>query len=192
MLVVVFWNILALIIGYGAIVFLIHAIYSFVKSGCGRTAPYVASVGQMKEKTLSLAFAYLKKAKKRRRVADLGSGTGTLLIPLARRFPQHHFVGYEWDFYLMMWAKFRGRKLKNITWKRQNYMKQDLGEFDMVMSYIIKPMGESLGKKLVREAKPGGVIITSMYPLNHLIEKKRVVSSLWGMSVNVYVYGKKK
>lgn len=183
--------ILFLIIGYGAILFILHAIFSFIKCGCGKFAPFVVTTGQAKKVTLDLARNQLKQDTKEQLIIDLGSGSGTLLIPLALEFPQHRFVGYEWDYIPFLWAKWRGRHFKNLKFVRQNFMDYNCGKADIVFCYIIKAMSEPLGKKLQQEIKADCLVICELFPLNHLKLIQRVDSSLYGMPISLYLYEKK-
>lgn len=179
-----------LIIGYGAFFFVLHAFFSLVRGGCGKFAPFVATSGLAKQEMLTLARNRLKKVTEKQLIVDLGSGTGTLLIPLAKEFPMHCFLGYEWDFIPLMWAKWRSRKLKNIEWRRQNFMAYHCGEADILFCYILKTMSEPLGKKLSLEIKDSCLVISELFPLNYLPQIGHIKSSLCGMPVHLYLYQK--
>ena len=73
-----------LLIGYGALFYVIYSIYSLLKGRFGKFAPYVPSVGKSKSTMLDIARKHLLEADKSLTVIDLGSGTGSLLIPLAK------------------------------------------------------------------------------------------------------------
>ena len=46
---------LALIIGFMAIVYLLYQVYSYIRCGCGRYGPFVSSYGKIKEDILEEA-----------------------------------------------------------------------------------------------------------------------------------------
>lgn len=56
--------------------------------------------------------AELKQNRQPLNVLDPGCGTGTLLIALAGKFPDHNFTGIEWNRITAAIASFRTRKLK--------------------------------------------------------------------------------
>ena len=103
---------LALIIGFIAIVYLLYQVYSYIRCGCGRYGPFVSSYGKIKEDILEEARKVLRKADRPLKVTDLGCGSGALLLPLAKEFPEHHFTGYEWDIVPLTMGKIKAAGLK--------------------------------------------------------------------------------
>lgn len=186
-----FLCIVLLIIGYSAVFFVVHALFSFVRNGCGKFGPFIATGRAVQKEMLSLASERLKKAVSKKLVVDLGSGTGTLLIPLAKAFPEHEFVGYEWDFVPLLWAKWKSRKLKNITWHRQNFMTCHHGNADIIFCYILKTMGEPLGRKLNQEIKNDCLVICELFPLHYLQQVDDIEVSLYKVPVHLYLYQKR-
>ena len=180
----------ALIIGVMAIVYVVYQFYSFIRCGCGKYGPFVSSYCKIKDDMLEEARSVLKKSKKKLRVTDLGCGSGALLIPLAKEFPQHEFVGLEWDIVPLTMGKIKASGLKNISFVKGDYMKEDHSSFDVIMCYVLKVTGEPLGKKLAKEIKDSAVVISEMFPLGHLEEVKQIKSSIYGVSENIFVYKK--
>ena len=144
---------LALIIGFIAIVYLLYQVYSYIRCGCGRYGPFVSSYGKIKEDILEEARKVLRKADRPLKVTDLGCGSGALLLPLAKEFPEHHFTGYEWDIVPLTMGKIKAAGLKNITFVKGDYMKQSYADMDLILCYVLKVTGEPLGKKLAQEIK---------------------------------------
>ena len=157
-----------LLVGYGARFYVIFSIFSFLKCGWGKFAPYVPSVGKSKETVLNITRKRLLESEKPLTIVDLGSGTGSLLIPLAKEFPEHRFVGIEWDCVPLIVAMFKSRKLKNVQWHKQNFMQYSCSDADVVFCYLLKTMRDPLGLKLSKEIKNDCIVITELYSLNHL------------------------
>lgn len=178
-----------LLIGYSALFYVIYSIYSLLKCQMGQFAPYVPSVGISKNKMLNIARKQLQASKKPLTVVDLGSGTGSLLIPLAKEFPQHRFVGIEWDFIPFTIAKFYSRKLKNIQWYKQNFMSYSCSQSDIIFCYPLKSMQEMLGLKLSHEIKKECTLITELYPVNHL---RLIKTHKPQLNIGIPVYEMKK
>lgn len=181
---------LALLIGTMAIIYLIYQMYSYIKCGCGKYGPFVSTYGKIKEDMLNEAREVLKKAKKPLKVTDLGCGSGALLIPLAKEFPEHEFIGLEWDIVPLTMGKIKGAGLKNLKFVQGDYMKTSHADMDLIMCYVLKVTGEPLGKKLAEEIKPTCVVISEMFPLGHLKEIKQIQSSIYGVPEKVFVYKK--
>lgn len=185
----IFFVCVILLIGYSALFYVIHSIYSLLKGGFGKFAPFVPSVGTSKNTMLDIARKQLRKSNKSLTVIDLGSGTGSLLIPLAKEFPQHRFVGIEWDFIPLVFAKFYSHKLKNIYWYKQNFMTYSCSDADIVFCYLLKTMQERVGLKLSQEIKKECIVITELYPVNHL---KLIKTHKPKLNIGIPVYEMKK
>ena len=183
---------IALIIGFAAAVYLIYQAYSYIRCGCGKYGPFVSSYGKIKEDILDEARGILKKSKKSLKVTDLGCGSGALLLPLAKEFPNHQFIGLEWDIVPLSMGKIKAKMagLNNITFVKGNYMKASHADMDLIMCYVLKVTGEPLGKKLAKEIKETAVVISEMFPLGHLEEIKVINSSLAGIPEKIFVYKK--
>ena len=63
--------------------------------------PYVPSFGQEKKFITQRVGEILANTTETKTILDPGCGTGTLLISLAKKFPQHNFIGIEWDIFLI-------------------------------------------------------------------------------------------
>ena len=106
---------------------------SYFKNCFGKYAPYVPTNSKVGKDVFNILSNELRKRDNTLKVADLWSGTGSVLIPLAKAFPSHQFVGYEWDSFLLLLSKLRARGLKNIRFEKKNYMRVDLSGFDIVL-----------------------------------------------------------
>lgn len=175
-----------------AAVYVIYQFYSFIRCGCGKYGPFVSSYGKIKEDILDEARKVLKKSHKPLKITDLGCGSGALLLPLAKEFPEHEFIGLEWDVVPLTMGKVKAKLagLKNIRFVKGNYMKESHADMDLIMCYVLKVTGEPLGKKLAKEIKETAVVISEMFPLYHLEEVKQIQSSLAGIPEKIFVYKK--
>lgn len=180
----------ALFVGFLAIIYLIYQTYSYVRCGCGKFGPFVSSYGKIKDDMIEEARSILKKSKKPLKVTDLGCGSGVLLLPLAKEFPQHEFIGLEWDIVPLTMGKIKALGLKNIKFVKGDYMKTSHADMDLIMCYVLKVTGEPLGKKLAKEIKDDCVVISEMFPLGHLDEVKQIKSSIYGVPEKIFVYKK--
>lgn len=183
---------LALIAGFGAIIYLIYQTYSYIRCGCGKYGPFVSSYGKIKEDIIDKAREILKKSKKPLKITDLGCGSGALLIPLAKEFPDHEFIGLDWDVVPLMMGKIKSHGLKNIKFVKGDYMKTSHADMDLILCYVLKVTGEPLGKKLNAEIKDSCTVISEMFPLGHLKEVEQINSSLFGVPEKIFIYKKQK
>ena len=111
-----------------AAVLIISVMFIYLTFDCGfmKTSPSIPTCGRVKKSMIESVAVLLKKSRKPMTVVDLGSGWGTLLLPLARKFPQHRFIGYEFA-HLPFWiSKMRAHSMKNIRFFRQNIFSADI------------------------------------------------------------------
>jgi len=99
---------------------------------------------------------------------DLGCGTGTVVLEAARNY-NLTVIGVELSFPIYFICKIRsffGKFKGNLTLKRKNMFKEDLGKADIV--YVFG-MPNSLEKKLLpkleAELKPGAKVISYVFEI---------------------------
>ena len=89
-------------------------------------------------------------------VYELGSGTGGLLIALAKKYPESVFVGIELNVVLYAYAKILKRLLgnpPNLDFRRENFFDTDLSKPNKIYGYLLNTIMEKLLTKLERETK---------------------------------------
>ena len=89
-------------------------------------------------------------------VYELGSGTGGLLIALAKKYPESVFVGIELNVVLYTYAKILKRLLgnpPNLDFRRENFFDTDLSKPNKIYGYLLNTIMEKLLTKLERETK---------------------------------------
>ncbi len=123
----------------GIIIISVIGIYLLLSSSGFRTSPAVPTSGRIKKILLSELGKELR-SKKNQTVVDLGSGWGTLLIPLARKFPNHKFVGIEKAFLPYVFSKIRASRLENGFFCRQDFFSFNLSDVNIVISFLMKKM----------------------------------------------------
>lgn len=100
------------------------------------------------------------------KVADLGSGSGRLLVALAKAGAMAH--GYEINPFLVAQsrklAKEAGLEDKIFVY-RKNLWKQNLSGFDAIVIYQMAHTLKYLEKKFERELKPGAKVVSNYFKL---------------------------
>ena len=99
------------------------------------------------------------------RVVDLGAGVGSLLLPLARRFPQVRFIGVEnaplpW---LIGWLRTRGAA--NIEWRWGSLWQQPLGRIDLAYAFLSPAPMPALWDKVCTEMPADSLLISNSFPI---------------------------
>lgn len=123
-------------------------------------------------------------------IYEMGSGWGPLAIDAAKTFPEAHIIGLELS-PLPLWFSIARAKIfghKNISFKLQDFFKEDLRDADIILLYMLKPILIKLKPKFKEELKPGTLIISNTFEIEgwspvyvHGVMKKP-------FALNVYVY----
>lgn len=93
-------------------------------------------------------------------VYELGSGWGSLVMALARAFPDAQIHGIEASPLPYWVARFRTRRMPNVFLQRRNFYACDLRDAHAVTCYLmIKPMPK-LAAHLDRMLKPGTPVVS--------------------------------
>lgn len=175
------WAIMILVIGVSAM-----GIYLFFSSSFQKYAPPVKSSGKLKKAVLEDISEQLENASDGQEIVDLGSGWGTLLLPLAKKFPNHKFVGVERAFTPFIISSLRARKLANLRFVQGDFFEYDLKKTDLVILFLIGFMMPKVTKKCLEELPKGAKIYASRFALTDVKADK--VVDLGSKMETYYVY----
>ena len=181
---------LALLIGISACIIEAYFIITYVRSGFVKYPPFILSFGRAKNIVIKEAEKFLNQQKDPIKVVDLGCGSGSLLLPLAKKFPQHHFIGYDWDKIPYLIAKYRTKKIKNISIYNCDFMKQNYTEAKLLLCYTGPSLKEELGQKLHNEIPSGTLIISEAFELSHIPLKEIISAPTLKMPIKIFLYQK--
>jgi precorrin-6B methylase 2 len=160
-------------------------IYLTVSAGFMHSSPAVPSHGKVKNAIISEASSLLQNSSGKV-IMDLGSGWGTLLLPLAKKFPNHKFIGIERGYLPFNVSVWRARKLKNLTFLRQDFFKTDIGDADLIFVFLLTSTMAQLTAKIKTEMKPDSIVIANRFPMKD--EKPYKEVSLGSKYYTYYVY----
>jgi hypothetical protein len=102
------------------------------------------------------------------RILDLGSGTGSLVRPLAAQRPLARCVGLESAPGPCWIARLLGRKLPNLTLKRADFWQHDWSDYDLVYAFLSPVPMPRVGQKAVVELRPGALLVSNSFPIPDL------------------------
>jgi len=111
-----------------------------------------------KELKTILKFANPKPTVK---IADLGSGIGKILIPLAKSKAEIH--GFEINPVLVIISKIKTRKIKNIHIHWKSFWKPNFKKFNTIITYQINYLMPRLKRKILKQCKPKTKIISNTW-----------------------------
>lgn len=169
-----------------ALAYFIKLVCDFVRCK-GKEPPFISSLGKIKEEILLEAKKFLKENQKVN-VTDLGCGSGSLLIPLAKEFKESKFVGYEYDWIAYTIAKVKTFYIPNIVIYKKNFFDVDLSEYRLVLCYITPGISDRLGDKLNRELTKDSLIISEIFEIPKLKAVEEITSSIAFKKLKIFLY----
>lgn len=103
----------------------------------------------------------------RLKVYDLGSGTGSLCLAVARAVPEADVVGMElaWPAWGLSMLKQKWARQKNLTFLRGDFWRQDISDGDIILCYLGTIIMPQLSGKLLHEPRANRLIISNTFPL---------------------------
>jgi hypothetical protein len=95
------------------------------------------------------------------RLAELGAGIGSVIVPLARKRPGLHIEAWERAPLPWLITRWRCRHLPNVRLHRQNFWQADLSAYDIVFAFLSPLPMPALGEKAMREMTSGSLLVSS-------------------------------
>jgi len=120
---------------------------------------------------------------------DLGSGWGTLVIALARKYPRQHVIGYELSWFPWLFSiiwKYSLR-LNNLTLYRKDFEKADLSSASILFCYLFPGGMLSLHEKLNRELSNEIFIVSNTFAFP-FCQPKKIIRLKDIYQTPIYVY----
>ncbi|BAL26300.1 putative methyltransferase [Azoarcus sp. KH32C] len=121
------------------------------------------------------------------RVLDLGSGTGSLLRPLARRRPDCRFDGVEAAPAPWLISRLLARRLGNLALRRGDFFAEPWSEYDVVYAFLSPVPMPAVWEKAERELAPGALLVSNSFPIPGR-KPREVVEVADRRATRLYVY----
>lgn len=93
-------------------------------------------------------------------VYELGCGDARVLALMATTFPLAHYYGVEAQWFPYLLARWRTRRLTNVSIQLQNFFNTNLSSATLVYGFFITSLMPQLTKKFSQELKPGATVIS--------------------------------
>lgn len=123
------------------------------------------------------------------KIYELGAGWGTLLFPLAKKYPESCVVGYETSPLPFVACKIRkvfGR-YENVSVVRNDFFEVNLSDADCVVCYLYPKAMERLKRKFEQELRQGTIVVSHTFAVPGWQPIKVVeVDDLYKTKVYVY------
>lgn len=129
-------------------------------------------------------------AKVRGTVYELGCGWGTLLLKLAKHYPDNRIVGYERSTVPFLIARAMTWRQANITVYRKNFFASELDNAGLITTYLYPGAMQTLSGFLDQALPDGCVVISHTFRLPGWTCVREIrVRDLYRTSVFVYRKG---
>lgn len=97
-------------------------------------------------------------------IYELGSGWGTLALPVAAHYNQQQVIGFETSPVPLLISQIFCRR-PNLTYKRKNFFNENLNDASLIICYLYPGAMRELKQKFQDELKPGTSIITNTFAI---------------------------
>lgn len=123
------------------------------------------------------------------KIYELGSGWGTLVIPLAKKYPDCQIIGFETSpvpfWFSKLWLKIRGTP--NAVLVRKDFFSVNLNEASLVVCYLYPGAMEVLKGKFETELKPGALVASNTFAIRGWIPEKVIeLDDLYHTKIYLY------
>lgn len=158
----------------------IFFIYSTVFSGFMKRSPFVITTGATYRKMIEEMVLKISQCEKQKdmhppfSIVDAGCGIATLLLPLAKKFPQHRFVGVEIGFIPYWIAKIRAAKYKNLQIFKKNLFDLDFNQFDFIICFLLPKTMQQLFAECEQQIKHKTVFFVNRFKIEKLNPAKQI------------------
>lgn len=122
------------------------------------------------------------------RILDIGCGTGAMLVPLARRHPEHHFTGIESAPLPWLIARIAARRCKNLRIVRGDFFAHDWSAYDVVYAFLSTHPMARVEDKARAELRAESLLISKDFAAPGL-KAQRTLELSSGASLYCYVPG---
>lgn len=164
-------------------IYLAYAIWEIIH----KRPPFVPSPNAPQKIAITKITDLLKKTKTPQTIVDAGCGNGKLLATLALKYPQHNFIGIEYNKFLYNYCCHHYRKIKNLTFHHQNLLTFDYRETNIIYYFGLPALTKEFEKKLCQlKTKVDIITLDAQFQNLNLISKE--FFKFWMTQSYVYHY----
>ena len=127
------------------------------------------------------------------KIYDLGSGWGSIVLPLARSLPDCDVIGYELSPIPWLASKFRSwlACLPNLRIDRKNFFGVPLQDASIVICYLFPGAMQKLKMKFEEELQPGTIVISNTFAIPSWTPDQTLTIPTRIMPTKLYLYTKR-
>jgi len=121
--------------------------------------------------------------------ADFGCGLASVLVKLAKQYPNAHFTGYETAPLSYLIAKIRSLAISNLEIKRQSFWETQWAHYDIIYCFLSPAPMPNVESHAKNNMKSGATLISNTFALPKKKAKKVIdVSDLRETKLYIYHY----
>jgi hypothetical protein len=125
-------------------------------------------------------------------IYELGSGWGTLAIPLAKKYPNNAVIGFETSPIPYWVSKSISFYYRNLTILKHDFYKVPLADAGLIVCYLHPKAMDKLQAKFEKELRSGVCIISNTFAIPHWKpEKVLEVNDLYRTRIYLYFVDRK-
>lgn len=141
----------------------------------------------LSNRATTIAVAGLLAPDRPQRVLDLGSGTGSLLLPLARLRPDCSFTGFETAPIPYLISRARTQGLGNVRIVRGDFFGPSWADHDLIYSFLSPVPMKQVWDKAGREMDRHCVLVSNTFAIPD-VEPDDIIEVDDARSTRLYVY----
>lgn len=126
-------------------------------------------------------------AKKDARFLDFGSGTGSMILGLAKRHPEQQFVGVEAALFPYLVSRLRAVGQKNVEVFRKSFWDVSLADYPIVYAFLSTEPMPRLWEKAKQEMSQGTFLISNSFVVPN-VKPQQTLSVDDDRQTMLYVY----
>ncbi len=150
--------------------------------------PFIPSFGKQKKFILARMKDEIEKKGGNISILDPGCGIATLLISLAKKYPDCNFVGIEWRKITAKIAQLRTHNLKNVKIVCQDFFDYPFNDFQIIVCFLMQPIMQELGEKIKNECQSGTIVISNTFYFPQIKPDELIkINGLYKFN-DVYIY----
>jgi SAM-dependent methyltransferase len=160
-----------LVICFLSLIFWIYLIHSFWEIAHHR-APFVPSPNTPRKIAIDKISKLLNQTKGQQTIVDAGCGNGKILATLAKKYPQHIFIGIEYNKTLYNYCHHHYIKIKNLTFYNQDLLTYDYEKTNIIYYFGLPSLTKEFEKKICQlETKIDIIALDAQFPKLKLVSK---------------------
>jgi SAM-dependent methyltransferase len=135
----------------------------------------------------SLLNIVQRHAKDKKYFVDLGCGTGTTIVAIAKNFPDLEIVGYEVSLLPYLISKFRALRYPKVKIKFKSFWKESLLSHSIIYTFLSPEPMNDIRLKIVNEKISDYLLISNSFAIPEISYIEKIQNS---SGQDLYVYKK--